>query len=546
MGLSRRRPAWRSVHSLLAAAIVVLAVFVVLWSFTSPGVVPAETGGGGFSAELAMEHVAAIAVEPHPLGSEAIGRVRTYIAEQLDSLGIEAEYQTRNIRNPYGAGELVSIVNVIGRIPGTASTGAIVMVAHHDTVPETPGGNDNSAAVAALLETARVLTSGSGVNNDVILLFTDAEEPYGRAGAKRFLEDAVRRDVRFVVNFEALGGSGPSLLAELSGGGWVLAEFDAAVSHPAAFSFLTGLAEMFGEIGTDFDPFREAGYDGLHFVYMRGSPIYHTAADSADSVSLSSLQHHGNHALGTALHFGEMDLTEDRDDGRMVFSTVGRLLVRHPAAWTIAVSLAAFALAAWSLLRRRVRPPGAGRAVAAGAGSLIAGTAAWLAITSIRSSIGVVEAYAYLAVLLAGTLLMAHRLSGSNQRDGAAAGAVAVWITLALLTSVAAPGLSMMLAWPALAAAGAFLWRPSGLRAATVRFGLVAFPTLVLVLPAIEVFWQTAQPRPGNLGSQLLWTASIPMLLGLTVFGVIAGFWPREAGDGGAATDETGPASGRA
>ena len=43
-------------------------------------------------------------------------------------------------------------------------------------------------------------------------------------------------------------------------------------------------AALCGDVGTDFDPFRNAGIPGVHVVYMRGSPIYHSPADNVASV----------------------------------------------------------------------------------------------------------------------------------------------------------------------------------------------------------------------------------------------------------------------
>ena len=59
---------------------------------------------------------------------------------------------------------------------------AVALVAHFDSDPTTPGANDDAAGVAAILETARVLLSGPPLRNDVILLFTDGEEPAPRFG----------------------------------------------------------------------------------------------------------------------------------------------------------------------------------------------------------------------------------------------------------------------------------------------------------------------------------------------------------------------------
>ena len=87
--------------------------------------------------------------------------------------------------------------------------GALLM-AHYDSVPNSPGASDDGAAVASLLETLRALRGGPRLKNDVIFLFTDGEE-VALLGSKAFVEEHPwARDVGLVLNFEARGYTGPS------------------------------------------------------------------------------------------------------------------------------------------------------------------------------------------------------------------------------------------------------------------------------------------------------------------------------------------------
>lgn len=89
---------------------------------------------------------------------------------------------------------------------------------HCDTVPASPGANDDAAAVAAVLETARALLAGHRLRNDVILLFTDGEEPAPRYGSAAFVaEHPWAADIEFVINLEAIGSGGPSSLVAAVG-----------------------------------------------------------------------------------------------------------------------------------------------------------------------------------------------------------------------------------------------------------------------------------------------------------------------------------------
>ncbi len=46
-----------------------------------------------------------------------------------------------------------------------------------------------------------------------------------------------------------------------------------------------------------------------------------------------------------------------------------------------------------------------------------------------------------------------------------------------------------------------------------VRYAALTFATLPLLIPAIDTFYQFAQPRPGNIDSQMLAMVALPALL---------------------------------
>jgi hypothetical protein len=516
--------------------IVLLFAGVGYRSVLPPAPASADAPAEQFSAERAFVHVTAIARQPHPMGTAAIAEVRAYIVAQLEQLGIEVALQTVTARDYFGDAGSVEVVNIIGRIAGADSTRAVAFVAHYDTVPATSGANDNSAAVAALLETGRALLAGPPLRNDILFLFTDGEEPAPQFGAAAFADSPLLPEIGLVVNLEASGGSGASILAETSGPeGWISRELAAADSHPAAFSLLTETTRLLGEIGTDFDAFRNAGVNGLHFAYLRGSPIYHTEADDIDSVNWGSLQHHGEHALGISRYFRDIDLNVPPPSGDAVFFTVRPLFIRYSTAW--AIPLAVLVVALFSMVTTRwLRSPGGdpaallrscGRTVGAGLLATVGATIVWVGIVAVRSTPGVVESYIYFFVILAAAGYMAATMSGKRQANRL--GMLLVWVVLVALTAVALPGSSYVFAWPAFAGAVAFLWRPAGEAPRWIRFILVAASTLLLMAPAVDTFLQLTQPRPGNLDSQLTWVFGLPMLLALLAAGLIRTAWPPPA-----------------
>jgi acetylornithine deacetylase/succinyl-diaminopimelate desuccinylase-like protein len=78
----------------------------------------------------------------------------------------------------------------------------LVLIAHHDAVPGSPGANDNAAAVAILLTLLERLPRLPGLR--VRLLFTAAEE-LGYLGARAYVRETPLRDVAGVLSLELCG-----------------------------------------------------------------------------------------------------------------------------------------------------------------------------------------------------------------------------------------------------------------------------------------------------------------------------------------------------
>jgi aminopeptidase YwaD len=80
----------------------------------------------------------------------------------------------------------------------------LVLVAHHDAVPGSPGANDNAAAVAILLVLLERLRVAAPRALRVRLLFTAAEE-LGYLGARAYVADTPLDDVLGVLSLELCG-----------------------------------------------------------------------------------------------------------------------------------------------------------------------------------------------------------------------------------------------------------------------------------------------------------------------------------------------------
>ena len=345
--LSKARMSNRAVAFVMPFCVwsfIVLLVVLTIMKLRPPEPAKATSPLTEFSAERALVHVRAITASPHPLGSEANDAVRRYLVAQLRSLGLRTEIlEGIGVYHRGGAVVLAHTRDVIGRLKGTANAKAIMLMAHYDSVTVAPGAADDGSGVAAILESVRAVHAGPALKNDLIVLFTDGEEA-GLLGAEAFSNaHPGLKDVGLVINFEARGNQGPSMLFETSPGNSLLVEAVARFTpHPIGSSLFYALYKLLPN-DTDFTVFRSSRIPGLNFAFGENLEAYHGPLDSLENLSLASLQHHGSYALALARHFGQTDLDqlkENRQDN-IFFNILGGSMISYSEGWVLPGNLAA-------------------------------------------------------------------------------------------------------------------------------------------------------------------------------------------------------------
>jgi hypothetical protein len=214
-----------------------------------------------FSAGRAKAHLQQIAREPHSIGTAANQRVRDYLVEQLTALGAEVRVE-RTIGITHYARQIYAgtAENIVATVKGSASSRAVMLSSHYDSVPESPGAADAGSGVAAILEVLRALRAGAPLQNDLLILITDGEEE-GLIGAAGFVRDHpdLAQRVGVVLNFEARGSSGPALMFETSeGNGWITREFARVAPYPMGSSLAYAVYKRLPN-NTDMTVFKNAG-----------------------------------------------------------------------------------------------------------------------------------------------------------------------------------------------------------------------------------------------------------------------------------------------
>lgn len=287
------------------------------------------------------------ATEPHPVGSLANQVVRERLVTMLEELGLEVEIQSASRAIPK-SDDRVPLENILAHLPGplasSTSLKPLLLVTHYDSCPFGPGASDAGACVAALVETARALRSGPELKRPTYFLFTDGEER-GLWGADEFAKHhSLVKQKPFVINLDARGSTGASLMFETESGN--RNTIAAVVPHLGSPRLTNSLfVTVYRQLpnGTDFTIFRNAGCPGINFACVDGAHVYHRPIDTLDNVSLRTLQHHGEHALGVAKAIGMMDheisLT---NENAVFFDLLGTTVISYPESIAFYLQLAAF------------------------------------------------------------------------------------------------------------------------------------------------------------------------------------------------------------
>jgi hypothetical protein len=305
----------------IAIALVALVEAAVLVRQTPPAAKPVDAPDSEFSAHRARALLERILGDgaPRPTGSAANARARERILAELSALGHRASVETGMVCGQWGV--CAQVNNVVSRIAGRESGPAVLLSAHYDSVPAAPGAADDGSGVAAILEVARVLKHAPP-RRPVVLLLGDGEE-LGLLGAELFVrESRYFAEVDAVVNLEARGSSGPSLMFETSpGNAAVIGAFARAVSRPLTSS---AFYEVYRRLpnDSDFSVFKAHGLVGYNFAFIGGMGRYHTPRDELSALDLRSLQHNGDNALSSVRALTELSQNHTNHDA-VFFDVLG-------------------------------------------------------------------------------------------------------------------------------------------------------------------------------------------------------------------------------
>jgi hypothetical protein len=293
----------------------------------------------------------AAAMDADPIRS--ILAVADFLAGELGDVGVEVDRQ-----------DVAGLHNVVARIRGTSSTGAVLFVTHADSVPEGPGAVDNATGAAVLLETTRAVTAGAGLRNDVIVLLEDGEER-GFLGGEAFADTHPwMADVKVAVGLDTAAWGPPQVIQISGDDGLLVQAYAEGARAPLAYG-LVATEDPDAEYETF--PFRSRGIPAVEIEDTYANVDQHTVRDTAEGVDPGRVHQMGDQALGLARYLGDEDLTDATAPDRVFHTLPGFGVMHYPIMWdaiVVVFVLAGFAtVVAVGVRRGRLR----GRRIVLGA-----------------------------------------------------------------------------------------------------------------------------------------------------------------------------------
>jgi hypothetical protein len=316
------------------------AVYLTMALISPLAPLPVDAPAAEFSAGRAMLDLEIIAREPHPMGvSQAHAEVRDFLLSEIRKLGLEPRVQDAFATRVLDPGHILGgfVQNILVRLPGDNPQGAILLMAHYDSTPGGPGAADNGSGTVVILEILRALQAGPVMRQDVILFFTDGEEP-GTLGAHAFVaQHPWLEDVRLVINLDTITDAPPVFTRTSTGDGlWIQ-----ALAHSVRRPFFTSMPfHLFPASDTDIVPFTDAGVPAADFAAARKFAEMHTSADLPEVVNPASVQQTGEQLLALVRYLGDQTTFEMSVPNQTFFPMFG-VLVHYPSSWGLPLAILA-------------------------------------------------------------------------------------------------------------------------------------------------------------------------------------------------------------
>jgi hypothetical protein len=243
---------------------------------------------------------------PRVTGTETCVETATYISSQFQ----EYELSVSQHEWVYGGYE---DVNVEGTLEGvnTSSDDIFVICAHHDTVPGSPGADDNGSGTAAVLAAAKILSDYRFEHTIRFVTFSGEEE--GLLGSHEYAREAREKGENIVgiINADMIGytrgseGMTHVYAQEVYSSTWITnISVNISAMYPEKIDLMIERVES--RPYSDHASFINYNYDAIFFIEYEFNDYYHSSEDTIDKMDLDYATRVTRLIVGTLVELAEL------------------------------------------------------------------------------------------------------------------------------------------------------------------------------------------------------------------------------------------------
>ena len=227
-----------------------------------------------------------VAFGPRVTGTSPCHQAGDYIYDEFESYGLEARYDDW----AYGG---YSGNNIEGTLPGIdeSSDEIYIICAHYDSVPGSPGADDDGSGTAAVLAAANIMSQFE-FNHTIRFVAFDGEEQ-GLLGSHEYAEEAYGNNDNIVgvLNGDMIGyATNPTeasmiKIYENSASSWIT-DFTEEVSQNYEEFFELTVIPSGSSYGSDHASFWNFNYHAIFYHEYKFNDYYHSPQDTIEHMDL--------------------------------------------------------------------------------------------------------------------------------------------------------------------------------------------------------------------------------------------------------------------
>ena len=226
---------------------------------------------------------------PRVTGTEACDRSGEYIYNEFIHMGLDRRYQYWESNDLHG-------YNIEATINGYDSTNdeVYIICAHYDSVPGSPGADDDGSGVAAVMAAAKLMSNYICKNTVKFVVFSGEEQ--GLFGSYYYVEEALNNDTNIagVLNVDMIGYSVTEedikylkVYQNINNPLEWLTDYTINVSEQYYNFINLEIVPSGWSGGSDHYYFWEAGYSAIFYAESNFNDYYHSPEDTIENMNIS-------------------------------------------------------------------------------------------------------------------------------------------------------------------------------------------------------------------------------------------------------------------